>query len=490
MERAVLAEVNEVVAIFQYFLTVVQNLGNPWVFFPIIVFLTGYFAWKLEFGLARGWKGLDYYLAILALGLCMQSFPLAIAFVFAKLGQMLGLNFDSLFALSLFLFSFYALGYFILAKLETQQRFSETYKRILAWFWRFVAIIIMGAIIVPTVIAFGYPTYLSSIIMPGWSTFLIVVIVFLTPLCAFVILLNRWFILPTRPRSALHPFSRKEVRTSFGERVGRRKRELGGLLLTGFLIFSLVALDSTLPILTPKVVIGPITRDHYSNEFEYSKIDYILLFEPGRDGRLAPHLYTLYNVSVTMIGPTYGLESCVRYSNPVEADYQLYDSYSIFNYGYFSQPPNYLPPQKLITNSTILTSWPNVSSTYEIGQCVPGVTHFYAWREIAIPTSISVSSSCIYHGDDHIRTDTIAITNSGKLPVLLGGIKINYLQRDSPIDVGFIINGRNVTGYSGGVMNYGIVAVPFSPMNDLSTQIAYTVEISYSSYFDNSCQLE
>ena len=340
-------------------------------------------------------------------------------------------------------------------------------------------------------VSFFYPSYLSRVFLPSWQVVSGLAIYITLILGLIFYLLNRWFILRDTRERPLSPFGRpKKLRMStilFRALTKVRYEYLPALMLILIIALS-VALDTTYPLFTPKLV-QTLHQDKYYYQSPYVyPYDYLLVLSPDRYGNLSGASYSFYNFTVESIPALFPAETCVAYDNPAGATHLVTASSS--SYGpYLYQ--NYL--SNVYTNSTILTPIGNQTYTEEIQQCSAGKVNFYFWKEAPM-APIRTTDRCTY--SDYVRTDNVTIENGAHLRIYVGLIIVHYLYRGSPVHVSVVMNGLNRTGAM-------VVQGPFSgelatisPISTIGGQAAnpfsgerFSIVLTYNGTYSPGCHV-
>lgn len=483
-------------------LLIAQNIGNPAVFFPIIVFLTGYLSVKLGFGRERNWVGLDRYLAAFGIGFGMQSLSLLLSIIIGGLLLLQGYNFNSVFSSVLLVSSIITLLSVLYPRMEAGVPLEETYRKLVSAFWQAEMINLVVVSAIPFIIYGFYPVYLSELILPGWIGASTLILLMTSPLALVFFYLTRWFLLPPTKQIPLSPMGRpkrgQDVTVAvLSHGIQSRRRQLLVPVMLIVLILGLVAFDTNYAVFTPKMHFGDVNEDRYFYHYLYAyPYDYYLVLNPDNDGRLVGTTYALYNTTYTVTpAMLLALESCVMYDNPAGPSYLLSmpsDNYvsSSYSSGYVMQPSHF-SMNKLGADSRSLVSIGNSTNTLKIQQCSRGVVHFSYWKKIDL-TSVSVVDNCVVQRYTQARTDNISITTHDSFRVFLGTMTLIYSYNGTtnhPVTATVTMNGHNVTD---GTAVYGpflgpvVIAEPYpniyNPFNS-----TLTIGLYYNSTYVPAC---
>lgn len=485
---------------FSDILFIIQNLSNPVVFFPVMIFLTGYLAVKLGFGSVRNWRGLDQYLSALGVGFGMQSVSLLLSIIIAGLSILQGYNFNSVFAFVLFLSTIITLLVLLSARMEAGVPLIESYRRLVSSFWLTGLVSLATVPGIVLIISQFYPAYLSELILPAWTGVAGLIFVMTVPLVGVLYYLNRWFLLPPTREIPLTPMGRPKKKSDIPlslalQSIRSRQRQLVIPILLIVLILGSAALDASYAIFTPKMHFGDVNEDRYFYHYPYSyPYDYYMTLTPDNNGRLVGTTYALYNVTYSMGSAMVLMEPCVRYPNPAGLNYLLsapgYYVSSGYSSGYVIQP-SYFGMNKLGADSTSLVSIGNQTNTGEIQQCTAATVHFSYWKKISL-TSITVVDSCIVQRNSQVRMDNISIVNHNGFRVFLGAMTLIYSyvgKPDQPVKVAVAMNGHNLTGavnVAGPFVGPVVVVEPFPTIfNPFNSTLS--IDLSYNSTFVPAC---
>jgi hypothetical protein len=348
-----------------------QNITNPGIFFPIMVYLSGLVAHKLGFGIGRGSQGLDKQLAAMALGFGIQSPALLVTVIASGLLLLQGFNFWNTFSAILLLSSVFTIVTLLALRIEKPHiPLSVSYRGLWVFFW-YVESVNFGVSLIPLIILYRYPYYVRDLILPQWSSACGFICIMSVLLGITFFILNRWLIFRKWPQTQLPDFARPErpARVSTIRRIWSVLRKVIVPFALIVLILLLVIADANSAVFTPWIDFGSAQEDRYYYHSPYAypyKFDYYMTLTPDRDGRLVGTIYALYNVTYTIIQPElYSLEQCVSYLNPAGVSYVL--AKSNYNYASWSYPvPSYFTLNQLGADSTSLVSVPTSTNTTRI----------------------------------------------------------------------------------------------------------------------------